>query len=57
VQKAVVTAGYKKIRLLTLPHRRLAFNNDNLAAKSSLPAAVLDCRDLGAALRQCKLWR
>ncbi|KAI7846102.1 hypothetical protein COHA_000363 [Chlorella ohadii] len=35
----------------------LAFNNDNLAAKSSLPAAVLDCRDLGAALRQCKLWR
>ncbi|PRW59561.1 hypothetical protein C2E21_1706 [Chlorella sorokiniana] len=33
-----------------------AFNNDNLAAKSALPAAVLDCRDLASALRQCKLW-
>lgn len=35
---------------------RFAFNNDNLAARSTLPAAVLDCRDLAAALRHCKLW-
>ena len=33
-----------------------AFNNDNIDPGRTLPAAILDCRSLGAALRQKGVW-